>query len=88
MESFVQALGRVELNSGIFLHLENFLQKFLGCWSRECRDIGLNVATLKYIPLCSVTTLDSKIATLKIYLSATSRRWIPMSGHWIPTSRR
>ena len=40
MESFVQALGGVELNAGSFLHLENFCKNFL--------VVGLgNVATLK-----------------------------------------
>ena len=40
MESFVQALGGVELNVGSFLHLENFCTNFI--------VFGLgNVATLK-----------------------------------------
>ena len=29
MESFVQALGGVELNAGSFLHLEKFCKNFL-----------------------------------------------------------
>ena len=47
MESFVQAWGGVELNVGSFLHLEFFFKKFPGCWSLECHNVGLNVATLK-----------------------------------------
>ena len=46
MESFVQALGGVELNAWSFLHLENFFTNFL--------VFGLgNVATLKIYLSCT-----------------------------------
>ena len=51
--------GRSRAEYREFSSLRKFLLKFPGCWSRERRDVGLNVVTLK-IPLGHVTTLKIK----------------------------
>ena len=56
MESFMQALGGVEMNGGSFLHLENFCKKFPGWWSWEHHDVGLQRRGIEIISLGNVAT--------------------------------
>ena len=79
MKSFVQALGGVDLNTRIFSILrKNFVKiswmLVSGTYRRwtQRRDVA-------NIPLRHVATLDSNVATLKTYFSATLRCWIRTS---------
>ena len=79
MESFVQALGGVELNAGSFLHLENFFTNFLvfglgnvatlkiylSGTSQRRKHTSLQCRDVENRPLYNVATLDSNVATLK-----------------------
>ena len=79
MTSFVQFLGGVDLNAGSFSILRNFFVKISWMLGSRTSRRWTQRRDVENIPLGHIASLDSNIATLKTYFSATLQRWIQTS---------